>query len=431
MTDQTSIMRQNEMNLKKISSIIPESQRILEFSIASLYTSTPNSKWINSGHTGYIVFIIDLSTSKSYLRLYDRQNFKELFNLEQFDDFNQYYLKLTEDFHAVELNLGFIGFKFESYLSGQKFYQLITKFTDSYKTSYVSSHKNKIDNNLKKKQDLFKKYIKIETKEGGFFKSFLDSKKKYQDNYIVKKPCFFNIATNFEYNKIYRKFLNKLNPEISQISCNIASLSIIQINKDVSLIELKSFIYKLKELQIKQAFGINKACLGEDKHGVVDIYSLEAKQKLSIILSNKMKSKSSLSKVVQPVKRDESVKETIPSIPSIPSSMPSIPKGFIPPIPINIPLPKKKEVTIKEEIKKEDEKEIKTETEEETQKVSMLDMLMAVKLSKPKMNEDVAPREIKNANDVDYALKQKLNERNKMMNNDTSKSESGSDDDDW
>jgi len=424
MTDQTSIMRQNEMNLKKISSIIPESQKILEFSIASLYTATPNSKWINSGQAGYIVFIIDILTSKSYLRLYDRQNFKELFNLEQFENFNQYYLKLTEDFHAIELNLGFIGFKFESYLSGQKFHQIVLKFTDSYKITYISSHKNNIDNKLKKKQELFKKYIKIET-EGGFFKSLLDSKKKIQEYFIVKKPSFFNIATNFEYNKIYRKFINKLNPEISQIACNIAALSIVQINKDISLIELKSFIYKLKELQVKQAFGINKASLGEDKHGIVDLFTLETKQKRSILLSNKVKSTSSTNKIPREnskdntsTKKEEVVKQNIPSVP----------KGFVPPIPINIPIPiKKKELVIKEE-KAEDEKE----KEEEKPEVSMLDRLMAVKLSKPKMNEDIAPREIKSANDVDYALKQKLNERNKLMNNDTSKSESMSeDDDDW
>lgn len=461
--DLSYMMRQNEMNKRKIAGIINYHQKIEAFSTAEIFTSIYN-KWVSSGLKGYLAFISDCKTKKCNIILYERFSFKILFDFETYDDFPSYYYRLSDSFHCFELNKGFIGFKFENYLSAGDFAINIGKFNEAYKEQYLNEQEQikdslQINKIIKFKEELFKKYLKTEPATGffstltSFAQEFKKKKAVLESVYVIKLPSFFTYGINFEYNKIFRKFVNRKNPEINQLSINLGCVANINLNVDISLVQLKSFIGRYHSYQIKASTKVGKTMLGADSSDLIDIDYDDTKRYNTIRLTNYRKNnkKYSQDSFLQTIKEEDHRSNSIlePKLEKVDSNVnqkqskiPPIPKSFVPPVPKLFipPIPKIQPKPIETETVKEDEQQIKFENKQEDNisvpHISVLDQIKAVKLEKANNNfsSGTGLKVIKNQNDVEFNLKQELKKRNELFGNNSNSdkaSEEEDDDDDW
>ena len=463
--DLSYMMRQNEMNKRKIAGIINYHQKIEAFSTAEIFTSIYN-KWVSSGLKGYLAFISDCKSKKCNITLFERFSFKILFDFETYDDFPSYYYRLSDSFHCFELNKGFIGFKFENYLSAGDFAINIGKFNEAYKDQYLNEQEQikdslQINKIIKFKEELFKKYLKTEPSTGffstltSFAQEFKKKKTVLESVYVIKLPSFFTYGINFEYNKIFRKFVNRKNPDINQLSINLGCISNINLNVDISLVQLKSFIGRFHSYQIKASTKVGKTMLGGDPSDLIDIDYDDTKRYNTIRLTNYKKKERKYSEdsflhiikeeedqrsnsIVEPklAKLESNLNQKPSKIPPIPKSLvPPVPKIFIPPIPKIQPKPIETGDSKNDEEQKSQVENKQIEATISVPHVSVLDQIKAVKLERANniFNSGTGLKVIKNQNDVEFNLKQELKKRNELFGNNSNsdKASEDEDDDDW
>ena len=193
---------QDDLIHKRRVIAILRNKELVEMASAKLYTANEFADhWLDSGLEGYLCFCTDYETKSRYIIMYSYHLYEKLFEIELYNNFNNYYQILTENFHCFEYGDGFIGFMFSSLEHAKLFNVVIQKFNDKLLQMMMSGGSVKKD-----KRDLIKKNINI-------VKSKFSSTCKYDSKYIenneifITKPRYFELLGNIDYDKEKKQFI--------------------------------------------------------------------------------------------------------------------------------------------------------------------------------------------------------------------------------
>jgi len=140
-------IRQHEITSKKISSILKQDQElVLMTSNCRIYTYSPSmlpQDWLFSGLEGNLCLIVDYSMKKVLLKLFELETFEVLFEIKFFEDFEKNYSCLTDDFHCIELNKGFLGLKFHNISQACELLKLVKTYTREFQEKLYDEYSKK------------------------------------------------------------------------------------------------------------------------------------------------------------------------------------------------------------------------------------------------------------------------------------------------
>lgn len=452
---------------KRICSTLSQFQLLETCVYCTLFTSV-GDKWLFTGLSGCLFYIVDYKEKHSLLTLYDMVTCKKLFEFKTYPSFQKHYKKLTDSFHTFELNKGHIGLKFSNYLSAGEFDAVVQKYPEEKKKALfnlqVGSNftvKNRFNTDP---YSSFRKSLKTMKPNNNDLKKSLAGRLCFDLN----KPSFYRVPACFDFNKIYKTFKNVREKDLERISINLCFKRTISENTEVNLNQLKSIVETYKIFQFNQKMSIFNILKTDDAKFMDNRVSLLKASgasysrftsaanidisNLSIFLDNSLDQNSKEEKNKNLLSRGNAAKPT-PALPAKPQAkippVPNIPLPKIPAVPkINIPIPKlPTQVTIQADANEKPglENETPEKTKEESllnsqpaveePKMSMLDMLKNVKLAKAEKVEDTKPlllKQMKSANDIEFALSQHLKRREEQMGGaETTKFEEEDEDDDW
>jgi hypothetical protein len=469
---------------KKLRSIFSKKQELIYSLNANIYTCNHN-KWLNSTISGYLCLIHDYYKKSSYLVLYEPNNLEKMFELKLFSDFPSFYYELSNDFHYVELNNSFIGFKFNNIKNAKELIKIIKLYTDDYKNKIIEKKSTKTKNN---NIDAIRKNFKFSKSNFSDLKKFVNPSSFTID---VCKPLYFYLLSHFSFDSITKKFSldTKLPQEISTLLNNIGYKKSYLKNESMSLILFKNFIesfdkdlekqhqrlskiVKLDDLLIDVMAQDHKKYIATMKRSSLSIMNNKGSMRKSLLLNNEILSKKLTNSNKSDIKdsvinssqnnetkpnNDNEIK-TIPKIPKVPNipnivNIPNIPKipiiqnlSIIPNIPnlkdtqtsnINVDKNTTEIITTNEHNYEKEEKTENDVTNEligtNNNSVDLSSSILSVVLKKAhKIETGHVNLPIKSLNDMEFLLKEELKKREiQMGNDDKSLPNSDSESEEW
>jgi len=246
-----------EYEKRHILSILGSTSDLMNISYVKIFSAQKDFKgWLYSDLEGFLCYVVDYKVQAAYLRLYGFGTYQKLFQLEQYQNFNSYYTKLSNDFHCFELDQSFIGIQFSKTDEANAFYNLISKFTDKHLENLYKNYskkqidKSKLETNLKCLKERLQKektFFPIKTD----FESYVE--KYYGCGLDIYKPTSYSIILNFEYDPTKKVFkIKDLNKDMKRMLRYMGLKK-----KDLGNVELvlkffKTLIEKCDKFQKKQ-----------------------------------------------------------------------------------------------------------------------------------------------------------------------------------
>ena len=335
----------NHIDRKRLLAILGPNIELYSLSYANIFTiEKEGTCWLDSGIEGFLCFYYDRKEKLRFFTLFNKNTYDKLFYLELFINFHQYYTVLSNKFHCLELNQGFIGFKHICENESSKFAESVQKFSSD---NTIGGSNNYILNKTKDIIDLLKK------KYGSNLKTAFTIKSEYYGNngmdiYMPKHYEYFN---NINYEHKIQKFvigdlpnnLKKLfiymgleNPFLKDNGYDLEIFNIItqlldNVQKENR--EKVSKMYKkggnlLLEKEEKNTKKTSKSIFDNRRDFFHKVSTNESRKSLFIPLNSNFIDK------IKPIS-NHSAKLSVPNIPNIPNIpiVPIIPK--VPNLPIN------------------------------------------------------------------------------------------------
>lgn len=191
-----------EIERKRLLAILGPNRELYCLTCAKVYTSgKEGDNWLDSDLEGFLCFYIDRVDKTRYFTLYEAETYDKLFNVELYTGFEKYYKVLSDNFHCLEMNHGFIGYKFENIFEASKFVENVQKISQDKALPLIS--KAKFDKGKEIINILKKKYGAILSKTKGILKDeyFGD------DGMEICKPRHFALFNNFVYEYKIQQFV--------------------------------------------------------------------------------------------------------------------------------------------------------------------------------------------------------------------------------
>ena len=134
----------------KINSLIPENKELQgDIYLVKLYSSDMEGiDWLYSGLEGYLGLIVDYEAKTKYISMFDQTTYQIIFQYELYKGFEKFFEELAPDFRSFEIEMGFIGLKFEKEEDAVNFTNMLKKI-NSMKNIF-NKHVVKEDTKLKK-----------------------------------------------------------------------------------------------------------------------------------------------------------------------------------------------------------------------------------------------------------------------------------------
>ena len=200
-------IKENKQKFKlekiKINSLIPENKELQgDIYLVKLYSSDMEGiDWLYSGLEGYLGLIVDYEAKTKYISMFDQTTYQIIFQYELYKGFEKFFEDLAPDFRSFEIEMGFIGLKFEKEEDAVNFTNILKKI-NSMKNIF---NKPVVKEDPKLKKAIIDNYLKI------LKDNFCDNDSKYDDKYTEDGTEIFNhknftILNNISYDKDKKRF---------------------------------------------------------------------------------------------------------------------------------------------------------------------------------------------------------------------------------
>jgi hypothetical protein len=333
MTSNTSSLKIEDVPVthqRRIVAFVGPNRDLIKVVRARIFTSTKEaSHWLDSGLEGYLCFVTDKEFKSRFFVLYQYVSYKKLFEMELYNNFNQYYTVLNPSFHCFEFGEGFIGIKFVIPESAQMFKIVVEKFDDKLLGMLMMG-----DTKKKNNKDILNRNIKA-LKEKYASKTHYDSQ-YCEDGLFIVKPLYFDILNNIKFNKENNQFEVE-GEETKQLLKSFGMKKSDMKNTKLALDIFKQMIITLENIDdTTEHSKINKRKMHHfmDKYKLKTIYHEDGHW-------HNLPTSSSISHLgCNDISKKNNGPSTVPNVPNVPNvpkvpNIPNIPN--VPKVPINIP----------------------------------------------------------------------------------------------